>query len=1133
MRIATFNAASLISQKRKKWLRDLVMVERLDVICLQETKISTVEQERDLINYFKDAFWCYHASATGFSAGVAIMVKKNGRVTKVVDCELDQTGRISVVDCVIDNEIVRVISVYAPNETQRRAGFFKELRHFVDVPSKIIMCGDFNCVEGAKDCTYRLQKQDRSAQELKRLTRDFDLVDAASCKRTHGPVYTHWQGSSHARLDRIYVSGEINLQHARYENTPVAFSDHTLVVLQLQGKMRAPRSARHDERLWKLNESFCEEEPFVTRVHAMLDEFEENTIDAISWERFKQEVKNFAMQYGRSKAAEKSQQMKHLMRTLSDLLTAESRAPGAFAEEIKTTKNTILGMMKDRYIGAMVRAREEVVLRDEEPTKIFLRKERQRAKDNRIDKIAGHGIIYEGEQQVQDAFVAAYRQLFSGATGANGEDVNDFAGELPIIDEATRKMNNEAITELDILAAIKTLSKNKAPGPDGIGSKFYKTFALKLGRILEKVFQDIHKRGLLPPSMRKAHTVLIRKKQNQGSVPGVADFRPISLLCTDYKILAKTLALRLDRGLKDVVGIHQTYGIKRRCISRNLHVMRTVCEAAAGWGRPLAVVQIDLSQAFDRVLHAFLFALLKRCKVGSYIERWITTCYRDINTHLIINGRRGPAIDIKTSVRQGCPLSPILFSLYIEPLCRKLLNTTTIKGLCMGREEIKVMAYADDIALICTSQLQVIEAFEVVKRFTQVSGAKVNILKSEGAWLGNWRTTPSTFLGMKWTQEITSYLGVPLVLETTSAQTWGKKLTTLQGKLTSWSGRQLSLLNRTYICNTVSYPSALYWMQCLRCDAVTLNRIHRIWATFIWQSSFERMRRTNLFLCLEEGGFGLVNAMLKKMVQRLQFFRRRKDDFLEAAVQELGAAHLKKWVVSTGRQIKTSRVPSFYKEVAEALTFFEARYSWEYLQTTKVKKIYWDTLTAMLSPAPYRSINDPQKGRDVLRRVRKLPVPTSSKDFFTKLHCEVLPVKQWLQGKGFFVPWTMNCPFCVELETLQHVFITCKGAMYFWADLRLHTSVEIDPDWHAIKYLVLRGKEIDDVLAVLVVLGLHSIWRARVDYVECKEEIHPAWWHFQNKLRWTLSVVNRTTTEKVRWRDLEKRILGPNSLLVT
>lgn len=110
----------------------------------------------------------------------------------------------------------------------------------------------------------------------------------------------------------------------------------------------------------------------------------------------------------------------------------------------------------------------------------------------------------------------------------------------------------------------------------------------------------------LPPSMRQGVTVLIPKRKSE-KTQSVDQIRPISLLTSDYKIFAKILANRLEMGLDDLIGKHQTYGIPGRTIGTNLQAMRIVCEAAEVLGCPLAVLQVDLSKDFDKVCHASLF----------------------------------------------------------------------------------------------------------------------------------------------------------------------------------------------------------------------------------------------------------------------------------------------------------------------------------------------------------------------------------------------------------------------------------------------------------------------------------------------------------------------------------------------
>lgn len=207
--------------------------------------------------------------------------------------------------------------------------------------------------------------------------------------------------------------------------------------------------------------------------------------------------------------------------------------------------------------------------------------------------------------------------------------------------------------------------------------------------VLLKVYKDIWERGLLTPTMRSSVTVLIPKKRDVAEdIPAVTDFRPLSLLCTDYKILAKILAKRLDSILWKVIGQHQCYGIKKRSIQRNLHAMRTVCETAQTTGTMAGVLQVDLKQAFDRVAHSFLLSLLN--KVGAIeLSNWVKICYEDIRTAISITGALGNEIKIERGVRQGCPMSPVLFALYLEPkYCRGKCRRGKHKIACLcGRSD--------------------------------------------------------------------------------------------------------------------------------------------------------------------------------------------------------------------------------------------------------------------------------------------------------------------------------------------------------------------------------------------------------------------------------------------------------------
>ncbi|KAM7311929.1 hypothetical protein ISCGN_008836 [Ixodes scapularis] len=587
LKFATLNCASLLARRRKQWVLDTILRERVDVAFLQETKIATDGQVEELTRFFDRHFVIFLSRAFGQSGGTAIMIRKKKNIAICPDWEGDRNGRVCAVEMLHCGQLHRLVSAYAPNDATERRDFFKNLRQYLDTPSRTILAGDFNCVLAERDCSKRL-RADVSRLELRKLLRDFDLVDAKDNEKTADPTYTHWQGNCHARLDRIYLSGEFSAMTPVLEVLPMAFSDHALVTVTLGRPVPRTRKSSWWSS-WKLNESLIEDEQLRTQIKELLEGKTGGVpMNAVTWEELKEDVKLKAFRHSQEKAARERAEKRRLMKTLEILIVEENRSPGLFSQDIRDCKGNILELLEKEYRGAMVRCRTLFLERDEEPSKIFKTKERQHASRNKIGKLQVGDVEVTRQEEIEDAFLQAYTDLF---TRVEDDGVLQTTGvALPKISPKVRKQMNRKITASEVEEAIKELAPRKSPGVDGLGSQFYKTLSAQLCPILRDVYADVLKRGLLPPSMRQAVTVLIQKKNSKGT-PKVDHFRPISLLTSDYKILAKILAKRLEWGLRDVVGEHQAYGIKRRTISTNLHAMRIVCEAAQVLKLAVAVLQ--------------------------------------------------------------------------------------------------------------------------------------------------------------------------------------------------------------------------------------------------------------------------------------------------------------------------------------------------------------------------------------------------------------------------------------------------------------------------------------------------------------------------------------------------------------
>lgn len=325
-------------------------------------------------------------------------------------------------------------------------------------------------------------------------------------------------------------------------------------------------------------------------------------------------------------------------------------------------------------------------------------------------------------------------------------------------------------------------------------------------------------------------------------------------------------------------------------------------------------------------------------------------------------------------------------------------------------------------------------------------------------------------------------------------------------KLLPWRARHIAFMSRAHVCNAIVYPAILYAARVSTIDAGTFAKLHRSFAVFIWRSTSEPMRRSNLYWSPEAGGLGLVNVELKITVQRFLFFREQRDGFLRAAVQSVGALHLSLWLATTATMSHGARATAFYKEVARAVALLEERFSWEYLLAVRPRRLYWDLVEQELPPPLYRQPPAGVAISDVLKRVRKLPVPTGTKDFFFRFHTGVLPVKARQEERGFFLPWGSNCLLCGGRETPEHVLLECNTASFFWDELQASFGTCWEITWRGLKFLDVDAEHTLLRDCVLIV-GLHALWRARVDVVECAHRPQPAWRHFVQKTEWTVSAL--------------------------
>ena len=214
------------------------------------------------------------------------------------------------------------------------------------------------------------------------------------------------------------------------------------------------------------------------------------------------------------------------------------------------------------------------------------------------------------------------------------------------------------LTKGELFAALGGLQTGNAPSSDGLPTEFYKAFWKDLGDLLVIVLNENFRLGVLTDSQREGLLRLLYKKDDKRLAK---NWRPISLLNTDYKLDYKVITERLKPVMQSLVHRDQTCGVVGRTIFSNLQLVRDTLDMIDKTNKTGILVTLDQEKAFDRVDHDFLMRVLAKFSFGPSFRRWVGIFYKDVFSRVICNGNLSAPVFLERGVRQGFPLSPPLY----------------------------------------------------------------------------------------------------------------------------------------------------------------------------------------------------------------------------------------------------------------------------------------------------------------------------------------------------------------------------------------------------------------------------------------------------------------------------------------
>ena len=252
-----------------------------------------------------------------------------------------------------------------------------------------------------------------------------------------------------------------------------------------------------------------------------------------------------------------------------------------------------------------------------------------------------------------------------------------------------------------------------------------------------------------------------------------------------------------------------------------------------------------------------------------------------IDWRIMNNGYASDFFQLYRGVRQGCPLSGLLFVLAIEVVAQVIRENENICGLTINESELKLSMYADDLtAFIKDAECSASHLFNLLHDFGICSGLKINISKTEGMWLGSLKCNFGKHapFNIAWPEEYVFALGVAFAYDSTTSYkiNFEDKLVTLKNVLNQWAARNLTLIGRICIVKTLAISKLVYNTSVFTLPPNFAKKVNDICFKFIWNFKPDKVKCQTIILPVDKGDLNMVDftildkSLKAAWVKRLQ-----------------------------------------------------------------------------------------------------------------------------------------------------------------------------------------------------------------------------------------------------------------------
>jgi hypothetical protein len=434
------------------------------------------------------------------------------------------------------------------------------------------------------------------------------------------------------------------------------------------------------------------------------------------------------------------------------------------------------------------------------------------------------------------------------------------------------------------------------------------------------------------------------------------NWRPISLLNTDYKILAKLFANRLQKVISSCVSEDQSGYIKGRYIGENIRLILDIIEYTNLKIDPGIIIFLDFEKAFDSISWDFLFKTLIAFNFGDYFISWIKILYNKPLCCVSNNGHATQFFEISRGIRQGCPISALLFILVAEIMSINIRNNEKIEGVCIGDKSVRITQLADDTSLFLKNKDSILTVLSLLNHFENCAGLKLNTEKTHAIILGSQNGINVKDLGIKIVTDSIKTLGIHVSKneDVTIFKTLNEKVTKIKNLLNMWRARNLSIKGKITILRSQALPLILYPASVLFVPEKIVKELDSLFYDFIWPNKKHHVKKQVLKQEIENGGLKMpcVYSMIKSIkLKWIQTLISKNNNFVTVANASIKIPDIEVWLAAKNRTKYLKSEPTkFYKQI---LDFWEEIHCIEPITQPEIlKEQLWENSFILINKKP-------------------------------------------------------------------------------------------------------------------------------------------------------------------------------------